>query len=266
MFLFVQFIALFTSAMRIRKPTTPPSMEIGPSLLWFLIAFLMALGIIILALKFLKGVSFSMFFAFLIFTGTQIVFASFLPFFLSIVFAAAIVGLRFWKPNLLTHNIAIFLGVAGVAAMLGSLFKVPAILFILLVLSIYDFIAVFKTKHMISMFKDLLKRGMPLAIVVPEQPMAFKEKIYKVSKAKLKETDKKVLMLGTGDLAFPALFAVSAFIQSGIFVALTIVIGSIIGLIFNHYLLTIKKFKFIPALPFIALFSAIGYFVAVLVF
>jgi len=35
-------------------------------------------------------------------------------------------------------------------------------------------------------------------------------------------------------------------------------------LIFNHYLLTIKKYKVIPALPFIALFSAIGYFVAVL--
>lgn len=131
-------------------------------------------------------------------------------------------------------------------------------------LSIYDFIAVFKTKHMVSMFKDLLKRGVPLAIVVPEEPMAFKENVQKISKAKLRETDKKVLMLGTGDLAFPALFAVSAFAANGLAAALAIIAGSIVGLVFNHYLLTIKKFKFIPALPFIALFSAIGYFVAVL--
>lgn len=264
MFSTVQFIALFTGIMMLGKPTTPPPMEVGSSLIWFFVAFLISLGIIFLAIRFLKKISFGAFFAFLIFVGAQIVFASFLPLLISIVLAAAIVGLRFWKPNLITHNIAIFLGVAGVAAMLGTLLPIIAILIILFALSIYDFIAVFKTKHMVSMFKDLLKRGVPLAIVVPEEPMAFKENVQKISKAKLRETDKKVLMLGTGDLAFPALFAVSAFAANGLAAALAIIAGSIVGLVFNHYLLTIKKFKFIPALPFIALFSAIGYFVAVL--
>jgi presenilin-like A22 family membrane protease len=264
MFLTVQLIALFTGIMMLGKPTTPPPMEVSSSLIWFFVAFLISFGIILLAIRFLKKLSFGAFFAFLIFIGAQIVFASFLPLLISIVLAVAIVGLRFWKPNLITHNIAIFLGVAGVAAMLGTLLPVIAILIILFALSIYDFIAVFKTKHMVSMFKDLLKRGVPLAIIVPEQPIAFKENVQKISKAKLRETDKRVLMLGTGDLAFPALFAVAAFAQSGLIVALAIIAGSIVGLVFNHYLLTIKKFKFIPALPFIALFSAIGYFIAIL--
>ncbi len=264
MFSTVQFIALFTGIMMLGKPTTPPPMEVGSSLIWFFVAFLISLGIIFLAIRFLKKISFGAFFAFLIFVGAQIVFASFLPLLISIVLAVAIVGLRFWKPNLITHNLAIFLGVAGVAAMLGTLLPIIAILIILFALSIYDFIAVFKTKHMVSMFKDLLKRGVPLAIVVPEEPMAFKENVQKISKAKLKETDKRVLMLGTGDLAFPALFAVSAFAANGLTAALAIIAGSIVGLVFNHYLLTIKKFKFIPALPFIALFSAIGYFIAIL--
>lgn len=264
MFLAVQFIALFTGILMISKPTTPPPLPVAQSLIWFFVAFLISLGIIMLAIRFLKKMSFSAFFAFLIFVGAQIVFASFLPLLISIVLAVAIVGLRFWKPNLITHNLAIFLGVAGVAAMLGTILPVFAILIILFGLSIYDFIAVFKTKHMVSMFKDLLAKGVPLAIVVPEQPVQFAANVQKISKAKLRETDKKVLMLGTGDLAFPALFAVAAFAASGIFAALAIIAGAIIGLVFNHYLLTIKKFKFIPALPFIALFSAIGYFVAIL--
>jgi presenilin-like A22 family membrane protease len=265
MFLIVQFIALFTGIVMIGKPTTPPSMPVMQGLTWFFFAFIIALAIILLVIKFLKRVSFNAFFAFIIFVGAYYVFSAFLPVLLGIVLAAAVVGIRFWKPNLITHNIAIFLGVAGVAAVLGNLLPVLAVIVILFALSIYDFIAVFKTKHMVSMFKDMLKKGMPLAIVVPERPVALTQDVTKVSKQKLRETDKKVLMLGTGDLAFPALFAVSAFKASGsLTVALAIMAGSIIGIVFNHYLLTIKKYKVIPALPFIALFSTIGYFVAIL--
>ncbi len=268
MFLTVQFIALFTGIAMLGKPTTPPPLPVAQGLTWFFAAFMISLAIIILAIRFLKKISFSAFFAFIIFVGAQIVFAAFLPestigWLASVTLAVAVVGFRFWKPNLITHNIAIFLGVAGVAAMLGTLLPVIAILVILFALSIYDFIAVFKTKHMVTMFKDLLKKGMPLAIIVPEQSAAMTQDVNKISKQKLKETDKKVLMLGTGDLAFPALFAVAAFAANGIIASAAIMIGSIVGITFNHYLLTIKKYKVIPALPFIALFSAMGYFIAI---
>jgi presenilin-like A22 family membrane protease len=190
---------------------------------------------------------------------------------LSIALAIGIIALRWWKPNLITHNISIFLGVAGVAAILGTALRPwPEIIILLIALSIYDFIAVFKTKTMVSMFKELLKRGAPLAIIVPESPYQFTANVHKISRAKLREKDRKVLMLGTGDLAFPALFAVSAYASflpnyaAGLAAALAIMIGSVIGLIFNHYLLMVKKFRFIPALPFIAAFSIIGYVLAVL--
>ena len=266
MFLAVQFIALATGMALISKPSTPPPMELVEGLKWFFLAFVISMAIILLVIRFLKKVSFNAFFAFIIIVGAYYVFSAFLPFLLAIILAAVIVGLRFWKPNLITHNIAIFLGVAGVAAVLGNMLPVIAVIVILFALSIYDFIAVFKTKHMVSMFKDMLKKGMPLAIVVPEQSAGFALNVHKVSKQKLRETDKKVLMLGTGDLAFPALFAVSAFRASGSLIpALAIMIGSIVGIVFNHYLLTIKKYKVIPALPFIALFSVIGYFIAILI-
>lgn len=275
MFLSVQLLALITGILI--KLNTPEIEPLPPTqaIPWFFAAFGIALLIIVLAIRFLKHRTFGAFFAFLIFVGTQIVFMSvlsaifspesFIALLLSVVLAAAVVGLRFVKPNLITHNAAIFLAVAGVAAQLGTLLPIIAILFILLVLSIYDFIAVFKTKHMVSMFKDMLKKGVPMAIVVPEQAGGFAANVQKVSHQKLRETDKKVLMLGTGDLAFPALFAVAAYAASGIMVAAAIIIGSMIGLVFNHYLLTIKKYRVIPALPFIALFSVIGYFIAILI-
>jgi presenilin-like A22 family membrane protease len=283
MFLCVQFIALATGAILIKLPFESLRAQIPEVAGWdwrlaqFLIAFLIALAVIILLLKYLKTpVSFGLFFMFIILMGSWQVFLAFFSLFypalnfisviiLTTVFAIGIIALRWWKPNLITHNISIFLGVAGVSALLGtSLRPWPEIIILLIALSVYDFIAVFKTKTMVSMFKELLKRGAPLAIIVPESPYQFTANVHKISRAKLKEKDRKVLMLGTGDLAFPALFAVSAYATSGLAAALAIMAGSVIGLIFNHYLLMVRKFRFIPALPFIAAFSIIGYAIAIL--
>ena len=307
MFLAVQFITLFTGFSMIgtlettiidgtpaidlvRQPEIMRPLSIEPiaAAVPFLIAFVIAVILIIVLLKFLKlPIIFSGLFTFIMFIGSQAVFSAVLgdtPLILGIItspvlllistlLAIGVVAARYIRPNLITHNIAIFLGVAGVSAVLGVNLRPEVIILLLILLSIYDFIAVFKTKHMVSMFKDLLKRGMPLAIVVPENPAEFTAHVKEVSRKKLAETEhkheeKKVLMLGTGDLAFPALFAVSALAEhyatAGFLPAIAIVIGSVIGLVFNHYLLFVKKYRFIPALPFIAAFSIIAYIIAIL--
>jgi|GEM_PF-927694 len=307
MFLAVQLITLFTGFSMVgtlettiidgtpaielvRQPpiTEPLSIEPLVASVPFLIAFVIAVILIIVLLKFLKlPIVFSGLFAFIMFIGAQAVFSAALgdtPLIVGIItsplllmistlLAIGVVAARYIKPNLITHNLAIFLGVAGVSAVLGVNLRPEVIIFLLVLLSIYDFIAVFKTRHMVTMFQDLLKRGMPLAIVVPESAAEFKAHVKEVSRKKLEEVshkheEKKVLMLGTGDLAFPALFAVSALAEhyatAGFLPAIAIVIGSIIGLVFNHYLLFVKKFRFIPALPFIAAFSIAAYLLAIL--
>ncbi|MGB9675221.1 MAG: presenilin family intramembrane aspartyl protease [Candidatus Nanoarchaeia archaeon] len=231
-----------------------------------LLAFGIAIVIMIIVLKFLKTkFTFNIFFALLIFVGSQAIFGAFLPFIPSIALAVALIAIRWKFPNLITHNLAIIFGVAGVAMILGiSLRPWPEIILLLIALSIYDFVAVFKTKFMINLFKQLLRRGAPLAIMVPEKPTAMKEHVAKVSVKKLKEKDKKVLMLGSGDLAFPTIFAVSAFVTIGLIPTLAIIAGSLAGLTANHYLLTIKKFKFIPALPLIAIFSILAFLISLI--
>src|SRR3972149_10247856 len=91
MFLAVMLITLFTGISIINAgkaeflPTTP-------SLIWFFLAFVIAITIVIVAIKFLKTpLTFGFFFAFLIFVGAQIVFESSLPLLLSIALAIVVV-------------------------------------------------------------------------------------------------------------------------------------------------------------------------------
>jgi len=261
MFLAIQAIGLWVGSVLLQAgqiETLPTEQALSS----FVIAFAIALVMVVLALKFLASpFSFGIFFAVLIFIGAQIVFAAFLPLIWSIIAAAAVAAVRFVKPTVITHNIAIFLTVAGVSAQLGLLLPVPAILIILFGLSIYDYWAVFKSKHMVTWFKSMLERSAPFAIIVPERPEAMAASVQAVSARKLKRKDRSVIMLGTGDLAFPTVFAVSALSAYGPLTALAIIAGSIVGIFVNHYYL-IKKFRAIPALPAIAFFSALGFFIS----
>lgn len=271
MFFAVQMIALFVGSNLARKGIVEEMQ--GPSwsiLSQFIIAFAIAIALMLAAMYFLKTPrTFAIFFAFLIFIGTNIVFSAFFPDLIAIPLAIAVVAIRLVKPNLITHNIAIFLTIAGVAAYLGATLRshIEVIIILLIALSIYDYIAVFKTGTMLTMFKHMLQRGAPFAIIVPESPKQFGAQIHKVSKEKLRKLERadkrksKFLMLGTGDLAFPAVFAVAALTQYNLATAFAIITGAMVGIVVNHYYLT-QKYRAIPALPAIAFFSIIAFVIS----
>lgn len=266
MFAIVQALALFVGYTFFKKGIIE-QMTVTEALPSFFIAFAIAIVMMVAIMYFLKTPkTFAVFFGFMIFIGTNIVFSAFFPDLIAIPLAIAVVAIRFWKPSLVTHNLAMFLTIAGVSAQLGLMIPVLAVIIILIGLSIYDYIAVFKTRTMVKMFKQMMQRGAPFAIVVPESPQQFNAQIHKVSKEKLEQMKKsakgksRFLMLGTGDLAFPAVFAVSALSQ-GINISLVIIAGALVGIVINHYYLT-KKFRAIPALPAIAACSIIAYALA----
>ena len=267
MFFIVQAIALFVGYTFFKKGLVQ-QMPVSQALPSFLIAFVIAIVVMVAVLYFLKTPkTFSLFFGFMIFIGTNIVFSAFVPDLIAVILAIIVVVVRFYKPNIITHNIAIFLTIAGVSAQLGLMMPVLAVIVILLVLSVYDYIAVFKTHTMIKMFKQMLQRGAPFAIIVPESPQHFNVQVHKVSKEKLEKLKKsgrgksRFLMLGTGDLAFPAVFAVSALVQYNMMTSFAIIAGALVGIVVNHYYLT-QKFKAIPALPAIAVFSIIAFVIS----
>lgn len=230
--------------------------EIG--LFQFLVSFFVATSLMLIFLKLCKGkFLFQFFFAGAIIFGAQgplgILFTKLEAFFIAI----AIVVLRFIYPRIWTQNLAIILGVAGISASLGMSVEPLMALLILVLLSIYDIFAVYKTRQMVKLFKGMAKKGAVLALIIPKNFSKWSNK-FEVIKS---ENKNEFIFLGTGDLALPLFFAVSAF-SLGIQFSLAIIFGAIVGFIADHLIfITQKEKKPIPALPAIAFFSIMGYFI-----
>lgn len=266
MFLIIQVLALLVGY-RLISTQQVEYLPAGQAIWTFLGAILVATVLLFLFLKYFKGpTSAKLFFALILFVGVNIVFEAFFPTLIAFILTAFIVGARFMKPNVFTHNMVFFLALAGVGARLGTMIPVVAAIILLIVLSVYDFIAVFKTKHMVTMFKGMLQKGIPMGIIIPENPMQMTHDVGKVSTTKLRQTKKRMdfIMLGGGDLAFPALFAVAALAQYGLIQALGVIVGAVGGIILIHSLIIQKKFKALPALPPIAAFSILGFLISLL--
>ncbi len=161
-------------------------------------------------------------------------------------------------PSPLLHNLCLILAMAGLGATLGLSLTPQMIVVFLVLFSIYDFIAVYKTKHMIKMAKEMIKGGAILGFVVPQKFSDFTLSLKEV------KVGGKFLILGGGDVVFPLLLVVSLLPQS-IFASLIIAFFALIGLIFSFLIFISQKIHApIPALPPIALFSILGYLLVIL--
>jgi len=224
----------------------------------FLVYILAGAVMIILVARFYHGMMFYRLLEFVVVsTASSIVFIAIAYALLGIGLVDAItigmaLGLllgaaKFLKPEV--KNAAAIISSSGVGAIFGfSMGFLPTVLFTIL-LSIYDYIAVFKTKHMITMARELSTRQLSFAITakeVPERKKGEKTEVY-VDRA-MKEGER--LDLGTGDLSVPAMISVSAYTlgPNGLIYSLAVALGSTLSL----YLLlrfVSKERVFLPALP-----------------
>jgi presenilin-like A22 family membrane protease len=199
----------------------------------YLFAWILASVVIIfLVLRVYKGRKFFLLLElFLYFATVQIFFSLYLPEIPTLVLSALVIPLRLKFPK--TRIFLLIFASALVGALLGaSLDIIPVAVFSIL-LAAYDFIAVFKTKHMVSLAKQLEKRQAAFALFLSHK----KEKIE----------------LGTGDVVIPSMIVVSALKLSSMH-AIVSVVGAVIGLFTVVYLLEKKK-GYYPALPPIVFFS-----------
>jgi len=160
--------------------------------------------------------------------------------------------------SVLIHNICTIIGIAGMGATLGLRMKPETIIPLLIFFSVYDFIAVYKTKHMVRMAKEMIKHQAILAIVIPRKTSDFRGKLEQV------KAGGKFMILGGGDIAFPLLLCVSL-VSKSILSSLIVAGFSLIGLSFSYFIFVSQKVKKpIPALPPIAIFSIIGFLITLL--
>lgn len=207
-----------------------------------------------------KGVarfSFKLFLLLIVFSGTQVVLGTFVPSPWDLA-AAVIFTLVFARGgNVLLHNLGIILGIGGIAAVFGLSISVEFGLILLVALSLYDIIAVYVTKHMVTMAKSMVESGAVFGFLIPFE---FKGFFHSREQAKA-GIGANFMILGSGDIGLPLIFAVSL-VRISLTSAIITAAFSLLGLFITHILfLNQGKRKAMAALPPIATATIIGYLV-----
>ncbi len=166
------------------------------------------------------------------------------------------------------HNLIIVLAITWAAVLLGFSFSSFQIIIILLLLSIYDMIAVWKTKHMVKMFTGLARQGVIFALIMPSKASFLLEKVPDLAKIRppilSKVGPRKFLFLGTGDIALPMVLAVSVLARN-IWSSILIIVGALAGIVFIHFVFLRKERQSLPALPPLALGAILGWLISKMV-
>jgi len=190
--------------------------------------------------------------------GAQFILSAWMPWPFDIFGAVLIAALLWVLPRVVIHDIAIVLGIGGLAAVLG-LSMTPLVACVLLAaLSVYDIVSVYRTRHMVVLAGRMLQSGAVFGFLVPARLSGFF----------MRRTDaiesRAVMMLGSGDIGLPLVLATSAVSQS-LAAAGIVALASLIGVSSMHWLFVHQEHPApMAALPPIAVSAILGYLLAIL--
>ncbi len=160
----------------------------------------------------------------------------------AVVLALALAVIRVLHRTLLTQNASILISIMGVGALLGSYMGfIPAIT-LLAALTFYDIVAVFYTKHMVTLAKEVTKQKLAFTMAIP--------------------TKKHLFQLGGGDMIMPLIFTVSVLREFGLAVALGTMVGSMVVLVGFFAWLFSRPGRAYPALPPVTIGACFGFVIS----
>ncbi len=199
----------------------------------------------------------------------QAVFAPFLlyemNFAVSLIISAGLTAILYKFPEWYVIDIVgVILG-AGAASIFGISLDIFPTLLLLVILAVYDYIAVYRTKHMIALAEGVMDLRLPILLVIP------KHWKYSFLTEKFDKEEREAFFMGLGDAVMPTLLVVSAniFVKAGsydlpLIGAVNIpAIGAIIGTLLGFTVLMgfVIKGKPQAGLPFLNGGVILGYVV-----
>lgn len=117
------------------------------------------------------------------------------------------------EPQWYIVDLAGFVAAAAVIAILGGSFAILPSFILLIALAIYDYIAVYRTKHMLRLADIVTEMKLPILMVMPEQ--ASYDYLSAPTLAETREVpveDRGVMFMGLGDVVIPGVLVVAAFV------------------------------------------------------
>jgi presenilin-like A22 family membrane protease len=161
----------------------------------------------------------------------------------------------FWQ-SVFIQDLVMIITLAGLGAILGLSLTPLTVIFVLVILSVYDIIAVYVTGHMVKMAKLMVDSKAIFGFVIPDTVSNFKTDIKNV------RPGDQFMILGSGDVIMPIIFTVSL-VQISNIQSLIVGIFSVLGLLATHLIFINQKIRRpMAALPPIAAMTIIGYLIA----
>jgi presenilin-like A22 family membrane protease len=218
-------------------------------------ALITILLMVMMKFKKFSAVSLKFFLLLVIFSGSQIIFGSVFPSPLDLVLALILAGAFLTIHNILVHDLGIILGIAGVSSIMGVTISPEVGVILLAIMSFYDILAVYWTKHMVYLAQGMVESGAIFGFIVP---FDIRDIFYHKSEARQKMGE-KFMILGSGDIGLPLILASSVAVVS-IGQALIVSLFSLGGLFLTHLIFVNQESrKPMAALPPIATMTVIGY-------
>ena len=204
---------------------------------------------------------------------------------------------KIYRPNVVVHNSTEVLMYSGIAVflvpLLNSVNNAPVLgiagnvfwaIVLLLIISVYDFIAVFKSRHMVSMAKFQTDSKVFAGLLIPysssegqaiRKAPGVKSAAQKAPKdlklPGLSAPERKNAILGGGDIAFPLIFSGTVLYWLANSMPLqdalmrTFIITATTAVSLTLLFVFAKKDKFYPAMPILTAGCLVGYGIILLI-
>ncbi len=244
----------------IERPNVSPQESI-----WLMLAGVgIGTAILLVLIKFRKVGLWKVWFFLSVAITLSMALASFIP---AAAALAASIGLAAWKtfrPNIYVHNITEVFIYGGLAAIFVPMLNILYATILLLAISAYDAIAVWQSRHMVTLAQFQTSTGIFSGLYLPKEAhhARRREKAeFKPGKAAgqpAKPQEKETsAVLGGGDMGFPLIFAGVAL--KTLPFAQVLIIPAAAGLALLGLMIFGKQNKFYPAMPFITAACLLGY-------
>ncbi|HOB38396.1 MAG: presenilin family intramembrane aspartyl protease PSH [Methanomassiliicoccaceae archaeon] len=158
----------------------------------------------------------------------------------------------------------------GITAILGMSLGILPVMILLIIMAVYDAIAVYKTKHMVALAEGVVPMRLPVMFVIPNRRDFSMDDLKDKGLTQREGQEREAFFMGVGDTVIPGILAVSASIYlpdtaSFLLTAnLWVAVGTIIGGLLGYLLLLryVMRGKPQAGLPFLNGGAILGYLIA----
>ena len=244
---------------------TRPEVDQTYSFVWIFIAIIIGTLLVFLLIKYRKPKVWRVWFLLSVVVTMAFSLSAFIHYVIATILSVIFGIWKVYRPNIYIHNFTEIFIYGGLAAIFVPMLNIFAAFALLILISIYDIYAVWKSKHMVTLAKFQTKSKVFAGLMIPYGKLPKVKKTGKPKKTVVKKI--RTAVLGGGDIGFPLIFIgvvmkdlmlkVPEF--QGFLLASIIAVCATVALFI--LLIKAKKDKFYPAMPFITAGCVVGYLI-----